>query len=319
MTAVATGAKELPRGGGVENASGRWWTYQRERFPLSAHAPLVAAFTFSAVAFSGFLRGEFSLPSLASFAAAFVISLLFFLELRIADEFKDFEDDSQYRPYRPVPRGLVKLSELGWVGVGAALLQALIALALSPKLLALLVVTWAYLGLMTKEFFVSGWLKAHPISYLLSHMLIMPLINLCATACDWLPAASVIPAGIGWFLGMSYFNGIVVEVGRKLRAPEAEERGVETYTSLYGPSRAVALWLAAMTLGGAGTVVAAAQIGAAVSVAAVLAVALAASVVLGVRFAARPVASRSRFLQPMTGVWVIAAYLSLGVLPLLVK
>ena len=215
---------------------GRWWIYQRERFPLSAHAPLVAAFTFSAVAFSGFLRGEFVLPSLTSFAAAFVISLLFFLELRIADEFKDFDDDSEFRPYRPVPRGLVKLSELGWVGMGAALVQMAIAVALSPRLLVLLIVTWAYLGLMTKEFFVSRWLKAHPISYLLSHMVIMPLINLCATACDWLPATGVVPAGIGWFLVMSYFNGIVVEVGRKLRAPEDEETGVETYTSLYGPA-----------------------------------------------------------------------------------
>jgi hypothetical protein len=298
---------------------GRWWIYQRERFPLAAHAPLVAAFTFSAVAFSGFLRGEFVLPSLTSFAAAFVISLLFFLELRIADEFKDFDDDSEFRPYRPVPRGLVKLSELGWVGMGAALAQTAIALALSPRLLVLLIVTWAYLGLMTKEFFVSVWLKAHPILYLLSHMLIMPLINLCATACDWLPATGVVPAGIGWFLVMSYFNGVVVEVGRKLRAPEDEETGVETYTSLYGPVRAVALWLSAMTLGAVGTVVAAAQVGAAVPVAAVLGLALAAALLLGVRFAVRPVVARSRFLQPMTGAWVLAAYLTLGVVPLLVK
>ena len=303
----------------MQNATNRWWVYQRERFPLAAHAPLVAAFTFSAVAFSGFLRGQFVLPPLTSFAAAFAISLLFFLELRIADEFKDFDDDSEFRPYRPVPRGLVKLSELGWVGVGAALVQTAIAVALSPRLLVLLIVTWAYLGLMTKEFFVSEWLKAHPISYLLSHMVIMPLINFCATACDWLPATGVVPAGIGWFLAMSYFNGIVVEVGRKLRAPEDEETGVETYTSLYGPSRAVALWLSAMTLGAVGTVVAAARVGAAVPVAVVLGLALAAALFLGVRFAVRPVVTRSRFLQPMTGAWVIAAYLSLGIVPLLVK
>ncbi len=303
----------------MQNATNRWWVYQRERFPLAAHAPLVAAFTFSAVAFSGFLRGQFVLPPLTSFAAAFAISLLFFLELRIADEFKDFDDDSEFRPYRPVPRGLVKLSELGWVGMGAALVQTAIAVALSPRLLVLLIVTWAYLGLMTKEFFVSEWLKAHPISYLLSHMVIMPLINFCATACDWLPATGVVPAGIGWFLAMSYFNGIVVEVGRKLRAPEDEETGVETYTSLYGPSRAVALWLSAMTLGAAGTVLAAARVGAAVPVAVVLGLALAAALFLGVRFAVRPVVTRSRFLQPMTGAWVIAAYLSLGIVPLLVK
>jgi hypothetical protein len=297
----------------------RWWVYQRERFPLAAHGPLVAAFTFTAVAFSGFLRGVFTLPSVAEFSAAFVISLLFFLQLRIADEFKDFEDDSAFRPYRPVPRGLVKLSELAWIGFVAALVQAAIAVALSPRLLVLLLVTWAYLGLMLKEFFVSEWLKARPIAYLASHMVIMVLINLTATACDWLPATGAIPVGIAWFLGMSYCNGVVVEVGRKLRAPEDEEVGVETYTSLYGPRRAVALWLAAMSLGGVGTLGAAAQIGAAVPVGMVLAVAFAVAVGFGARFAARPEPRRSRFMQPMTGVWVLCAYLSLGLIPLLVR
>ena len=40
---------------------------------------------------------------------AVVTSFLSFLQLRIADEFKDFDEDSRYRPYRPVPRGLVTL------------------------------------------------------------------------------------------------------------------------------------------------------------------------------------------------------------------
>jgi hypothetical protein len=297
----------------------RWWVYQRERFPLAQHGPLVAAFTFSAVAYSGFVRGHEGLPSFASFVAAFVISLFFFLELRIADEFKDFEDDSRFRSYRPVPRGLVKLSELAWVALGAAVIQAAIAVALAPRLLLLIVVTWAYLGLMLKEFFVSAWLKAHPIAYLLSHMVIMVLINLTATACDWLPAVGAIPAAIGWFLAMSYFNGVVVEVGRKLRAPEEEETGVETYTSLYGPRRAAAMWLAAMALGGAGTAIAAERIGALAPVGAALIVAYALAAALGARFAAKPEPARSRLLQPVTGVWVLAAYLSLGIIPLLVK
>ena len=61
-------------------------------------------------------------------------ALLFFLQLRIADEFKDFEDDARYRPYRPVPRGLVTLRELAWVGVGAAAIQLALALWLEPSL-----------------------------------------------------------------------------------------------------------------------------------------------------------------------------------------
>ena len=45
------------------------------------------------------------------------------LQLRLADEFKDFEEDSRYRPYRPVPRGLVSLRDLAWVWAGCIALQ----------------------------------------------------------------------------------------------------------------------------------------------------------------------------------------------------
>jgi len=34
----------------------------------------------------------------------------------------------------------------------------------------------------------------------------MPLIDLFATACDWLVADVGIPAGLAWFLALSYFN-----------------------------------------------------------------------------------------------------------------
>ena len=92
------------------------------------------------------------------------------------------------------------------------------------------------MALMTREFFVAEWLKARPFTYLWSHMLIVPLIDLYATACDWLPAGVAPPAGLGWFLAASFFNGIVVEIGRKLRAPADEEPGVETYSAAVGPA-----------------------------------------------------------------------------------
>src|SRR5712691_10597834 len=115
----------------------RWWTYQRERSPIFVHSPLIATFSVSAMSYSALLRGEPKLR-LASVLVAFGTAWLFFLQLRIADEFKDCADDARYRPYRPVPRGLVSLRELGVLGVGAALLQAALALWLQPALLLLL-------------------------------------------------------------------------------------------------------------------------------------------------------------------------------------
>ena len=142
----------------------RWWSYQRERFPLFAHAPLVAAFSFSAVSYSSLLRGNTAWPDLKAVLVAFITALLFFLQLRIADEFKDYDEDARYRPYRPVPRGLVKLRELGMIGCLSALTQLALALWLQPSLVVLLLLTWGYLALMSHEFFARDWLKARPIT-----------------------------------------------------------------------------------------------------------------------------------------------------------
>jgi 4-hydroxybenzoate polyprenyltransferase len=148
----------------------RFWIYQAERFPVFGNGLLIAAFSFSAVSFSMLLRGVNTWPAPKTVIVCFISAFLFFLQLRLADEFKDFDEDSRYRSYRPVPRGLVSLRELGllWVLTGA--LQLGLALWLNPALVPLLLIVWAYLGLMSKEFFVREWLKAHPITYMWTHM-----------------------------------------------------------------------------------------------------------------------------------------------------
>jgi len=108
----------------------RFWVYQRERFPLISHGLLIAAFSASAIAFSAFARHA-ALPHWWLLAAGFLSSLFFFLQMRIADEWKDAAEDAEFRPYRPVPRGLVSLRELAWVGVAAGVAQFAIALAIS--------------------------------------------------------------------------------------------------------------------------------------------------------------------------------------------
>lgn len=295
----------------------RWWVYQRERFPVFAHGPLIAAFSLSAVSFSRLLRGRSDLPGAAATLVAFATALLYMLQLRIADEFKDFEEDARYRPDRPVPRGLVSLRELGFVGVGCAAVQAGLALWLDPSMLLLLAVVWAYLALMSKEFFVGEWLKRHHVLYLVSHMAILPLVDLYATACDWWAGGDrVPPPGLVWFLIVSYFNGVVIEVGRKIRAPADEEPGVNTYSALWGLRRAVGIWLGAMALTAACAGRAACLIDWTGPVAAVLAVLLATAGLLAVRFLRRPESRTAKPIETFSGVWTLLMYLTLGVVPL---
>lgn len=295
----------------------RWWIYQRERFPLAQHGPLVLAFSFSAVSYSRLLRGEAGLPTLAAVAAAFVSCLLFFLQLRIADEFKDIDEDSKFRPYRPVPRGLVKLRELGVVFALAAAAQFAVALWLCPRLVALLAVVWIYLAAMSREFFAREWLKARPMTYMVSHMFIMPLIDLYATSSDWLAAGARPGAGLAWFLFASFFNGMVIEIGRKIRAPADEERGVETYSALYGPRRAVLLWTTALALTTLAALRAAALAGLLVPVGCTLGAGLLTVALVSLRFLRSQQPRSGRAIETMAGVWTLLLYLSLGAGPML--
>ncbi len=294
----------------------RWWVYQRERFPLVAHGLLILAFSFSAVAVSSMLRGRFSVPPWPSLLVAFVTCFLFFLQLRIADEFKDFDEDARYRPYRPVPRGLVSLRELGAVFVLACVVQAGLAWWLDPDLILLLLITWAYLAFMSKEFFVRDFLKNRPVLYMVSHMFIMPLIDLYATGTDWLVAGAGPPRGLLWFLLASFFNGMVIEIGRKVRRPEDEEEGVATYSVVWGRACAVAAWLGVMLATAGFALLAAMHIGVPFQIAIILGGALAAAAVLGLWFLRAPAPGRGRWIEHMSGLWTLILYTALGVLPL---
>lgn len=285
----------------------RWWTYQKKRFPVFAHGLLIFAFSSCAVLYSYSLSDGPS-PEPTMFLVAFATCFFFFLQLRIADEFKDADEDAQFRPYRPVPRGLVSLRELGVVFVLAAMAQLALALLFSPPLVIILVVAWAYLALMSVEFFARDWLKARPITYLWTHMLIMPIVDLYATACYWQPTLGHAPSGLVWFLAASFTNGLVIELGRKIRSPEDEEEGVPTYSKLWGPSRATAVWmgcLAATTLFAA---LAAREVGQLPPVLGVLGF-------LFVLFVL--IQKPGKRIENLSAFWTLVLYLSLALIPLI--
>jgi 4-hydroxybenzoate polyprenyltransferase len=226
----------------------KWNIYQSSRFPLVKHGLLILAFSSSAVSFSAMITGRTS-PEMLSYLVAFITCFLFFLQLRIADEFKDYEEDCQYRSYRPVPQGIITLRELKYLFIIASAIQLVAAAWLDIKLAGILLIVWVYLACMSKEFGIKPWLKAHPITYMWSHMLIMPMVDFYATATDWI-LHSTPPYALYWFVALSFFNGINLEIGRKIRSDKDEETGVETYSVLWGAKKATIAWLSMVFLTG---------------------------------------------------------------------
>ena len=251
--------------------------YLNERFPLGKNSFFVLIFTLSGYIFTGLLyNSKIIKPTLSKevnrvllfwdkeidkvpiiwykFLPLFIIIFMFFFQLRITDEFKDYEEDLKYRPYRPVQRGIISLKALGKIGIATVIIQIILAHVINPKLIYFMLLVWIYMFLMTKEFFIKNWLTERILIYALSHVVIMIFITL------------VIVKGTGYILqyhfsetlylllekyeknifigliplfALNYLNGIVLEIGRKTRKANEEEHGVQTYSKLWGRKKAV--------------------------------------------------------------------------------
>ncbi len=288
---------------------GRGWIYLRERFPPGQYAIAIAAFAWAVLAYARALDGVYGVPGAYPLFVGWMVTLLAFLQLRLLDEFKDREEDARYRPYRPVPRGLVTLRALGRAWLAIAALQVVLSWTLGPLPLVLLAAVLAYSGLMRVEFFARDWLKRHALAYMASHMLIIPMMATYIAAC-----AGPVPrlAAFAPLLAMSYLNFSVFEIGRKICAPAEERNGVETYSALWGPRRAVLAWLAGLWGGAVLAVVAAHAAGVAAPVTAVaLALAIAAGAVAA-RFLGTLAHAKGSLFKAASGAWLLAIHVTFG-------
>lgn len=289
----------------------RAWTYLQERFPLPAHGPVVVAFAGGVACASAAMRGADG-PGWPAVVVASAVALGVFFQLRVADEWKDAEEDRLYRPERPVPRGLVTLPELIGAAVAIAVVQVALAAWLDPRLLGVLAAVWAFGALTTVEFGVRDWLRQRPLATLVTHAPIVPLVDFFSVSCDVMGNDAAFPAGVGWLIGVSLFGGSVIEIGRKVWASADERPGVETYSAAWGRRRALVAWAAAVLgslacgLGVLRHVPEATGLGVVLAGAAAFVVAVG----VGALWADRP--GRGRVLETAAGVWTLGLYTLIG-------
>jgi UbiA prenyltransferase family len=295
----------------------RFLTYQKERFPFLAHGIMITAFTFSAVSYSRICRKQEGFIDLSDFLIGVFATITLFFLVRIFDEFKDKEDDAKYRKYLPVPRGLISLKELKIIGWIVGLTQLTVIAIFQLEMLYLYAIVLAYLVLMGVEFFVPKWLKSKQIIYITSHMVIIPLIDIYSSGLDWLLGDASPHWGLAWFFAVSYMNGLVLEFGRKIRAPEGEEEGVISYTGLYGTKGGTVAWIVLMFV----------TLGLAIGASNYAGFGMVATIVLssffilcatpGVLFIKNPTKKMSKFIEYSSALWTALMYLSLGAIPML--
>jgi 4-hydroxybenzoate polyprenyltransferase len=227
-----------------------------ERFPVPVTAMLSAAVGVAAyvAAQADTLRAGAPLILDGTAALGCVLVFLFLLQLRVFDEHKDFAQDSETRPDRPVQRGLVTLDELK--AIGAVAIVAQVVLAFLPGATAGLayLVVLGYSALMLVEFFAREWLSRRMLWYAFTHTLVMSILAVALSARFTARAELSLPVEV-WVLGLLclpvFFS---VDVLRKMWAPENEVEGVDSYTDRLGyrgaALLAVAILVTSAALGG---------------------------------------------------------------------
>lgn len=305
-----------------ENSAVLWkrlYIYQKERFPLAGHGLLVTAFSFSAVAYSRICRGADGFVAWKTFLLGIFTTVSLFLLVRIFDEFKDAREDALYRKELPVPRGLVSLKELRNIGIIIVSLQILLNGIFFPEMLLLYGMALGYLLLMSREFFVADWLKRHQFWYVVSHMLIIPLIDIYASGLDWMLEGVSAPAGLLFFFAVSFMSGIVLEIGRKIKAPEQESEGVLTYSAMLGPVKSVLLWLGTLTLSLVLSITAAIYAGYGITGTVVLSLIYVLCCIPALSYLKYKSPKSGKLVEGASAAWTIAMYLTLGGIPMIEK
>ena len=236
--------------------------YLNERFPLGKNSFFVLIFTLSGYIYTSLLYNSKIMYLFTNgvkigifqykIIALFIIIFMFFFQLRITDEFKDYEEDLKYRAYRPVQRGIISLKTLGKIGIATVIIQIMLAHVIDPEIIYFMIFVWIYMFLMAKEFFIKKWLTERILIYALSHVVIMVFITLVIVeATQYIVPKNIfdvfilqryrhnIDFALIPLFALNYLNGIVLEIGRKTRRADEEEYGVQTYSKLWGRKKAV--------------------------------------------------------------------------------
>lgn len=211
----------------------KWFTFVMERMPVIPNLIIALGMCFSAKQIAG---GE--VPAVLTTLGSLMI-LFFLVELRIMDEYKDYQKDCVAHPERPLPRGLIDVDTYPRVIWGVMALY----LAFTPVIWfysstagIFLIISQVWLLLMYFEFFVGSWLEKRPFLYAVTHqVVIIPLIVGAYALVSQVGSISEIPAAAYHFSIVILSLFFSYEIGRKLD-PNADPV-LGTYLVHYGQNK----------------------------------------------------------------------------------
>ncbi len=208
--------------------------YLNERFPPVAYISMIILFFVSGYLLPFAINKNISGIAFMEIIFGVILVLIFYLRLRIFDDFKDFCIDIKIHPERPVQRGIISLNELGIVAILAVIIESLIVLVFLRQVLIVYIIALIFSAVMLYEFFCRKSLRKDIYIYALPHILIMPILGLIGffASADKFNETYFIALVI--YLAICYFSGLVFEISRKMHSAQELLRKKPSFSKRFG-------------------------------------------------------------------------------------
>ena len=167
--------------------------------------------------------------------------------VRVLDEIKDFNFDSEHHKDRPVQRGLITLKELFTINFILLVILFFISIYSSMLAFTFLMAALVYSMVAGFDFFMGRKIRDHFFIYnvlcLLQLLLFQVHIYLILV-----PTLNFYDPLLYIHFFFVLANSSVIEVGRKMKVKKNESTGRDTYSSRMGKKKATGLFLAIIIL-----------------------------------------------------------------------
>ncbi len=218
----------------------RYLYYINERFSPAQLLPLALCFGVSLGVVTPTVMQQS--PTYMNVVVVSIALFLFLLRLRLLDDIKDYAHDQVHHPERPAAQNVVTQRELA---VGAVMVTGVEFLVASffgkVAMLAFLVLSLYALGLFLEALW-GDRLRPYFFTYIALHEgIVLPLLVYLVLLVGSVKLVDMLTPVFVALVVLWSALFFVLEVVRKIRAPEKESTGVDTYTAQLGITGALTL------------------------------------------------------------------------------
>ena len=219
----------------------KFYLYQEERFPIVFLVLSIFPVILSSAAIVMQDR-----PNLLQLLLAFIASLSYFFHIRVIDDYRDFQHDNLYHKNRPIQAGIISLMDLKRIDSIMVVIFLLISIFSNPYSLGLAVFLLIYTYFAKNDFFAK--LKIRKYFYIYNAINFLQMVILQIYIYAFFSKSFYFNTPITMHFLFIITGTLIFEFLRKIKTPESEGEGKDTYSWHMGFGKSTMVYLLFVSL-----------------------------------------------------------------------